>query len=181
MPWTCVLCFQQSTYRRDRQCQDCRGSARGKHNKLVASVRLKTKSNLKSLPKKHVIYQQHMPPAQPSSREVLREKWQQSVEGEFPELLSDITSLSGRHSVLSHAHALVEGAAAQRCALPPVEPAYQLALMFCAMSFSTRLCNPDALRPKLAKTKAVDMKKVARAQSEWVNIMAQLDQSFIDC
>ena len=95
--------------------------------------------------------------------------------------MSDIMSLSATHSVLSHAHAVLEGATEQHLALPDLKPAHQVGLLAFAMSLSTRLMDPDELVPKLAKAKAVDVKHVIRAQCQWVNLMGQLENTFMDC
>lgn len=171
MPWTCLSC-KQPTYRRDKRCHACRASRRGVHHKLVASVRLRRKTQVKTL-ERHQICYGALPLSSPAAanRKVLLETWQESVERECSELLSEVVSLSARHSVLSHVHSLLQAAAEQGHPLPPADTANQLGLLFSAMSLSACLSDPDALFPKLAKRKSVDMKNIIRSQCCWINFI----------
>ena len=182
MPWVCRLCTAFLTYRRDRVCQSCKPvNRRGRHHLKHLKVRLRGKTSPSSLSNRQygfVVTKAPVPAAD-------KTQWSHALEGEW-KTLRDQFSLSAAHSVLSHSHSLLEGMVDQGRNLPLLTDSSLLGLIFCSMSLSSRLVDPDEVKPKLLRLKNktathhVTMKSVIHAQCTWVNHMYSLDVRLLD-
>ena len=186
MAWLCRKCKKFLTYRRDKVCQKCKPQQRrGARNAKKLRIRLRSKTDPRQLKKGHYDFKNVV---RSETKTASLKQWASAIEAESAVLgLAGILSRSGFHSVLSHCHALAEGVAGQEGQrLPPLTDAYLLGLIFCGMSLSTRLLDPDELRPQLLKKKNrkveshLPMKSVIHAQCVWVNLMQFLRGPLLD-
>ena len=188
MPWQCVRCNVGRTYRRDRLCSQCRLSKRGAHNKTT-----RWRVTGKSPPSKMTqmtarrasTRSRSTPDVSTGCPELL---WQNSLVQEQTFLTCQLQSLSASHSVLAHAHGIVEQGYREDMTLPMVTPASVLALLFCCMALSSRISDPDALKPGMLRVKnsempaeqKISMQQVQRLECVWVNILFAIKQSLVD-
>lgn len=173
--WRCVLCKTGRTYRRDGKCEKCRPSKRGACNKRRPKFRMNGKQSLGT----NVRYVASAA-ASPAGSGILKD-WQHALESAYNSMLVSRLGFCAAHSVLSIAHALILAADSGGWCLPERHPSSELALVFCAMAWSTRIEDPDSYRPKWVREHEITMKSVTAAQCVWTNLVGKLDIHLLDC
>ena len=172
--WQCVSCHNASTYRRDKVCSNCRHCRRGRHFKLRPIRRLRWKQPLQTA---HGTYGSLI---LADSRDCSGDHeglhaFRRSLENE----LTDLVALVGHataHSILAHAHCLLEGYA-KKCKLPARTDAMLFGLIWFGTGLTAQFIEDEVeLERKILNIKGLTRKDVGKAKAFWTNAMNVVDK-----
>ena len=174
--WRCVTCGTGLTHRRDRVCQRCRPGRRGRRHKLRPRRRLRCKQALSPETGTYGSFPLARRLQQPKdSGEQELKAFRRAVEIE----LTDLVALVGHataHSILTHAHCLLEGYA-KKCKLPAKTSAMVFGLVWFGTGLTAQFIEDEVeLERKLLNVKNLTRKDVGPAKVFWTNAMNVVDK-----
>ncbi|CAE7207371.1 unnamed protein product [Symbiodinium sp. CCMP2592] len=178
MPWKCVKCGD-STYRRDRVCQTCRGHRRGSNNRLLVKYRLRMKTTPTQSSRKFCFPKTDEGPKGQAGTGKKQDggKGKQESMAEALEARRDLfRQVFGNdadyHSAMAVAHAIMQRITSNSGTLLQTSCPNLCGLVGFAMTLSARLTDDqiDVYCERMLKVMRVRFKDMQWSQCYWVSL-----------